>query len=487
MRVFAGSLSTETNTFSPTPTGMADFDIVRAADVTPEMLEEEDIMNVLRRKCEERGWEFIFSLAAGAQPAGKTVRWVYESLRDELLDALKAAMPVDLVFLPLHGSMIAEGYDDCESDIIHRVREIVGPDAKIGVELDPHCDVTESMMAEADAIILMKEYPHTDGLARAEELFRMIVDAYEGRIKPVMALYDCRMINFYLTPVEPMRSYVDAMMAAEGKDGVLSISLVHCFPWADVPTTGTKVLVITDNDKAKAEQVAAEFGRKLFDIRHSVGVHSPPMDEAFDKALAAKGMPVVIADQADNPGGGAPSDSTFALREMLRRGIDNSGVAMLWDPIAVQVAMAAGAGAKLDLRVGGKMGPVSGDPLDLSVTVVGVVEDMHQELDFEGRKFRVPCGDSVALNCNGIDIIVNSKRTQVLSPTVFSNFGIDPTRRRILVVKSTQHFYAAFSKIAAEIIYMSAPGAIAPKFTDIPYQRVDLNKYPWVDDPFASG
>ena len=147
--------------------------------------------------------------------------------------------------------------------------------------------------------------------------------------------------------------------------------------------------------------------------------------------------------------------------------------------------MSAGEGATLDLRLGGKMGPMSGDPLDLRVSVIGIMPDMQQEWTQTEGTVAIACGDSVALRCQGIDIIVNSSRGQVFSPTVFSNFGIDPRSKRLLVVKSTQHFYAGFAPIADEIIYMAGPGAIPPLFREIPYQRVDLNKYPWVDDPFA--
>ena len=133
------------------------------------------------------------------------------------------------------------------------------------------------------------------------------------------------------------------------------------------------------------------------------------------------------------------------------------------------------------------MGPMSGDPLDLDVIVSGIIQDMYQDFPQGegGEIYRTPCGDSVWLTCNGIDIIVNSIRTQVLSPMVFTNFGIDVSKKRLLIVKSTQHFYAAYAPVAAEIIYMAAPGAIAPIMTQIPYTRVDLHKYPWVDDPFS--
>ena len=487
MRVFAGGIETETNTFSPMPTGLADFEVIRGADLdeSGDMGGFAGPFNIFRQRCQERGWEYIFSLYAFAQPAGTTVRAVYESLRDELLTALEAALPVDIVLLPLHGAMVAQGYDECETDIVARVREIVGPDVKIGVELDLHCDVTQELIDYADAVVIFKEYPHTDINDRAEELFSIIADAAEGKVKPTMALYDPRMIGMFLTPYEPMRGFVDAMIEREGAPGVLSLSLAHCFPWADVPTCGAMMLAVTDDDPALAAELAQEFGQRFFALRHQLELPSLSLDEALDKALANKARPVVVADQADNAGGGAPSDSTFVLRALLDRGVTEAALGMIWDPIAVRVAMSAGEGATLDLRLGGKMGPMSGDPLDLRVTVSGVIPDMHQYWPQTDGELAIPCGDSVALHCQGIDIIVNSDRGQVLSPTVFSNFGIDPAAKRLLVVKSTQHFYAGFAPIAAEIIYMAGPGAIPPRFTEIPYQRADLRKYPWLDDPFA--
>ncbi len=487
MRVFAGGIETETNTFSPMPTGMADFKVIRAADLdaSADLGGFGGPFNIFRRRCQERGWDYIFSLYASAQPAGTTVRAVYESLRDELLAALKAALPVDIVLLPLHGAMVAEGYDDCESDIVARVREIVGPDAKIGVELDLHCDLTQGTIDAADAVVIFKEYPHIDINERAEELFSIIADAAEGRTKPTMALYDCRMIGLFLTPFEPMRGFVDAMIAREKEPGVLSLSLAHSFPWADAPSCGAYMLAVTDDDPALAAALAREFGEKFFAIRHAIDPPSLPLDEALDKALALESGLAVVADQSDNAGGGAPSDSTFVLRALLERGARDAALGMIWDPIAVLVAMSAGEGAVLDLRLGGKMGPMSGDPLDLRVTVRGIIPNMKQLWTQSEGPVAVDCGDSVALNCQGIDIIVNSQRGQVFSPVVFSNFGIDPRSKRLLVVKSTQHFYAGFAPIADEIIYMAGSGAIPPIFTQIPYQRADLNKYPWIDDPFA--
>jgi microcystin degradation protein MlrC len=335
--------------------------------------------------------------------------------------------------------------------------------------------------------VIYKEYPHIDMRLRAKDLYYLAVATKEGLIKPTMAWFDCKMIGFYFTPFEPMRSLVDEMIAAEGQEGVLSLSLAHCFPWGDVPECGARMLAITDNNPAQAQAVAASWGRKFYDLRHTATARSLPLDAALDKALASAKQPVVVADQADNAGGGAPSDSTFVLRALLERGVTNAAIGMFWDPIVVQLATAAGVGATLTVRLGGKLGPMSGDPLDLTVTVTGIIADMVQHWpQQDGPATPRRCGDSVALLCNGIDIIVNRARIQVLSPDVFTNFGIQVREKRLLVVKSTQHFYAGFAPLAGEIIYMAAPGAIPPIMEQIPYRRVDLHKYPWLDDPLAS-
>ncbi len=488
MRVFAATISTETNTLSPMPTGLADFEVVRAHEVDGGFRDNSP-MEVIRRRTLERGWDFAFALQASAQPAGTTVRSAYESLREEVLDSLRAHMPVDMVLLPLHGAMVAEGYDDCEGDLATKVREIVGPSVPIGVELDLHCHLTQTLLDQADVVVIYKEYPHTDMADRAEELFSMVADTAEGKIKPTMAMFDCRMMGMYLSPFQPLRGFVDDMMAAEAAardEGgtLLSLSLAHGFPWGDVPDFGCRMLAVTDGDPEGAARLAEDWGRRFHGLRREVTLEPLSMDEALNRALAAPRGPVVVADQADNPGGGAPSDSTFVLRELLQRGATNVALGMIWDPIAVRVAMSGGEGAKLKLRLGGKMGVASGDPLDVEAEVIGIRPGMTQAWPQTEGDLIVGCGDAVALRIGGVDVIVNDKRGQVFGPQVFSNFGLDPLSYQLLVVKSTQHFYAGFAPIASEVLYMGAPGAVAPIMTGIPLERADLHKYPWVESPF---
>ncbi|MFN8528847.1 MAG: M81 family metallopeptidase [Anaerolineae bacterium] len=485
MKLFTACLSTETNTFSPIPTGLKSFAVTRHGDYSTYPPFADSGVAFWRKMATERGWDTFESLIAAAEPAGKTLRYVYEKYRDEIVDDLKQAMPVDVVLLDLHGAMVAEGYDDCEGDLIESIRKVVGPSVPIGVELDLHCHITPLMMEQATVIITYKEYPHTDTFDRAVELFNIIADTAAGKVKPTMALYDTGMIGLYYPTQEPMKSYVDGMKELEKEPGVLSISLGHGFPWGDVPGLGTKTLVVTDNNAGRASELAEQLGRELYAMRSRAFPIFHTIDSGLDAALAITESPVVIADVSDNPGGGAPGDSTFVLKRMLERGITNAAVGCIYDPISVKLAFEAGIGGTFELRVGGKMGRMSGDPLDLMVTVTGLKEQAAQHFGSEGAQVVMPMGDCAAVRASGIDIVLYSIRGQTFSPEVFSNVGIDPMQRHILIVKSTQHFYAAFSKIASKVLYIAAPGTTAPDFKSIPYEVASKNRFPMVDNPLG--
>jgi microcystin degradation protein MlrC len=482
MKVLIAGLATETNSFSPIPTGRLAFEesfVSRTATQEPPNLFSAP-QHEWRRMAEARGWEVIESLSAFAQPAGPTIRQTYEAYRDEILADIEAVRP-DILLLSMHGAMIAEGYDDCEGDTLKRARAILGKDAVIGLEIDPHNHLTEDMLDAADLIVSYKEYPHTDGHLRARELFTLAADTAEGKITPVMRDYDCRMIAMFHTTRAPMRGFVDEMQAREGTGGVLSLSLTHGFPWGDCARVGARMLAITDGDAARAEDVAREFGEKLWDLRDQIHVDWPSIPKAVDHAIAANATPVVLADFADNAGGGAPADSTFVLRDILDRGVRDVAIGIFWDPVVVRMCQDAGEGAQMQVRLGGKVGAMSGDPLDLLVTVRGVRENMTQKMG-EGQ---MPMGTGVWLETEGVHIVVSDRRTQAFHPMCFTDLGIDLSQMRVIVVKSSQHFYAGFGPIAAEVVYISGPGAITPDYANIPYTKRDPNYWPKVADPFS--
>ncbi|MBT9459342.1 MAG: M81 family metallopeptidase [Burkholderiaceae bacterium] len=486
MKIFVSQLATETNTFAYAPTGRGGFEeygiyFGDASTLVPETTGA--FMRFLRDLIEADGNEMVESVCAFAQPLGRTVRAVYEELRDRMLADLRAALPVDAVQLMLHGAMVAEGYDDCEGDIIARIREIVGPGVPIGVELDLHCHFTELMRVSADVIIAFKEYPHIDGEDRARELYRLLKDTVAKRVRPTTAVFDCKMVGLWHTTREPMMGFVKRMQAFEGRDGVLSVSLGHGFPWGDVPESGAKLWVVTDNDPAQAQALADLLGREFWALRDATLSTTVSVDAAIDQALALKEGPAVLADVADNPGGGAPGDSTFILKRLLERGVGHAVIGAFWDLGAIQICKDAGVGAVVDLRVGGKCGPASGDPVDLRVTVRAIVNEHEQS----AMGNRAPFGVGVWVEAaNDVHLLLCSVRSQVFGTDAFTGLGLSLADKRLIVVKSTQHFHAEFAPIATKVIYVATPGAITPDFANIQYKARDLNYWPRVENPRAN-
>jgi microcystin degradation protein MlrC len=483
MRIFTAMLATETNTFSPIPTGWSCFEgagIQRGAGITPDGTGS--LLCLWRAMAAADGHEVVNSLAAWAPPAGKTVRGVYEALRDEIVEDARREGPFDVALLFLHGAMVADGYDDCEGDLLTRLRAVLGTETVIGVELDLHCHITPAMLGQANAIITFKEYPHIDGGSRARELFRLCVDAAAGQTRPVMATWDCRMVNLFPTPAGAMAAFVAEMQDQEGRDGVLSLSLGHGFPWGDVAESGVRMLAVTNGDEAGAKAVARRFGERFFSQREAVSERGLSMDDALDCALAGPPGLIVIADKADNTGGGAPGDSTFMARRVIERGLRDVAIGPLWDPVAVGFCQDAGVGARLALRVGGKCGPESGDPLDLTAAVRGVSDRLVQQ----GLGRPSVLGRAAWVEADGVHLILVERREQAFSPELFSNLGLDLTAMRIAVVKSTAHFRAGFAPIAAEILTTTGPGALLEDFAAIPYRQRSPGYWPRVEDPFAS-
>lgn len=493
-RIFVAALATETNTFSPIAIDRKGFeDSLYAAPgqhpETPTLCTAP--IPVGRRVCAQKGWTLIEGTAAWADPAGLVARGAYEGLRDEILAQLRAALPVDAVVLGLHGAMVAQGYLDPEGDLLARIREIIGPDVLLCAELDPHSHLTAKRVAAANFFTVFKEFPHTDFVDRAEDLWRIAVDTLEGRVHPVMSVYDCRMIDVFPTSRQPMRGFVDRMLALEASEpGLLSLSAIHGFMAGDVPEMGTKMIAVTDNDPALGAALAMRLGRELFANR---GKHlMPQLDEkaAVAQALAAVAHPVVIADMWDNPGGGTAGDATVLLKELLAQGARGVALGTIWDPIAVQLCFAAGEGAEIPLRFGAKSAPETGEPVDALVRVVRLCASA--EMVFGSSV--VPFGDAVRIALlessgaeTGIEVILNTVRAQSFDPSLFTALGIDPLAQKILVIKSTNHFYAAFAPIAAEILYCSAGKPYPNDPATNPYRLVRRDIWPRMADPFEEG
>ncbi|WP_426954624.1 M81 family metallopeptidase [Muricoccus radiodurans] len=485
MRLFAASLATETNTFAPLPTDRTAFETSFYAPPgrhppTPTLCSAPVV--AAREAAEAEGHTLIEGTATWAEPAGMVGRATYEALRDEILDQLRAALPVDVALFGLHGAMVADGYDDPEGDLLARAREIAGPRCVIGAELDLHAHLTDLMVRSADVIVAFKEFPHTDFLARARDLTALCLRTARGEVRPRPAIWDLRHIGGYMTSREPGRSFTDRLFALEGRDGILSVSVIHGFQAADVADVGTKVLVYADGDPAPAGALAERLGREILSWGRSGNPPHPKPAEAVAQALAMPPGPVILADRWDNPGGGVAGDSTFLIEELLRHPDVPSAAGALWDPQAVAFCRAAGAGAVLPLRFGGKATAGSGRPVDATVRVRAVTDDLL--IPFE--QSLVSLGPAACVTIGTLDVVLATGRAQTFSPVVFTALGLDLAEKRIVVVKSSNHFHAAFAPIAAGVIYVDCGGPYPPDPARIPYTKVrrpisPLDPNPWLN------
>lgn len=487
MKAFVASLATETNTFARIPTGLDAFEVQRAPWRLGGDADHGDDAQIeaIRKLAAETGDAVEFGLIAFAQPSGVTCAEAYTALRDELLDDLRHASPVDMVVLSLHGAMVAEGVPDCEGDMIARVRDIVGASVPIGVLLDPHCHLSDAMLAKADILIAYKEYPHSDVMDRFADVWRLTRATAKGEIQPVMVAADCRIVGFWHTTRSPFRELVDRFFAAEREAPILNVSFAHGFPYGDVGDAGSKVWVIADGDADAARRTAHRFRDEIWDLRDAVRGNEIEIPDAI-KAIAAHASPrpIVLADISDNAGGGAPSDSTFLLQALIEAGVANVAIGAFWDPGAIAVCCEAGEGARLALRLGGKCGPASGDPVDIDVTVKAIKEDHAQSA---GTDFRSPCGRSVWVGGpNDLDLVLISRRQQVFGTDLFEGLGVPLRKKRVIVVKSSQHFHTAFAPIAGDILYINAPGLLSVSFETFQYRHRDLNYWPRVENPWEA-
>ncbi|MCC6306323.1 MAG: M81 family metallopeptidase [Rhodobacteraceae bacterium] len=488
MRLFVAGLGTETNTFASFPTGLADFrarlwvdgDVLSATPgpgIAP-------VQHWVRRG-RALGWEVVEGLCARAAPGGVTSGAAWVALRDHLLGQVAAAGPLDAILLYLHGAMVAEGCDDCEGDLVTRLRALVGPGVRIGVELDLHAHLDHVLVAAADLVVIYKAYPHIDYSARAEDLFVLMQRTLAGDVRPVMALFDCRTMGLFpCTWPGPMAAFVAAMTAAEGRDGVLSLSLNHGFPWADVPIAGAKMLAVADGSAAVAAAAAAAFGRRFYAIRKAALLPFTPFGEAI--AEAARGRPgerpLMLLDTSDQVGSGAPGDTTHVLRALIAAGIRNAAVVPLWDPLAVGVAFSLGVGGRARLRIGGKFEPQSGPPLDVPAEVLFLRRDAFQnQLETE----RIALGDIAVLRVEGIEVMLTTRRVNLYDPSMFALHGIDIATKQVIAVKNLFKQYDLFGPLVRGQLFVATPGTSNPDWTSLPFRRLPRPIWPFDPDPLG--
>jgi microcystin degradation protein MlrC len=423
----------------------------------------------------------IPALHAIAEPSGTIASETYRSLKEGLLETISDAMPLDAVALDLHGAGVAVGVDDVEGDLAASIRRLVGSGTPIVAGLDLHGNITSFMAQQIDLMLGYHFYPHTDTYDRGLEMVSAIPALLDGSWRPTTRVAQLPMlVSWSWTGAEPARSVNELCWRLERERSLIDCTFFHGFPMADVPDAGSSVVVTTNGDPLLAAEVADLAARFVWDQRESFQTPLETPDEGVRRALtaAARGGVVVINESSDNPGGGAPGDGTHLLRALLAQQPVGACFGYVYDPEVAMLAHRSGAGATIDVDLGGKCGELQGEPLHVRAYVKVLTDGRFTHSGPVERGVSADLGPMARLQVDGVDILVGSRRQQTLDPELFLLHGVDVARCRVIALKSSVHFRAAFAEIAREIISVDSPGLTARQIAAFPRKRAGRPLWP---------
>jgi microcystin degradation protein MlrC len=427
------------------------------------------------------GFDLVPLGMAWATPSGPVAGDFFEHFCDTLVTGVRMAKP-EGVLIALHGAMVTPKYPSADTEVLRRLREAIGPDVPVAASLDFHGNVAPAMADHANILVGYQTYPHIDQRERGLLAAELLTRAVRKEIRPVCRVAKPPMILNLLgqdTAREPMKSLMAKAREAEKRPGVLSVSLMAGFPYADVPEMGPAVIVVTDDNAQLAATAADELADSMWAVREQLYVPCPEPREAVTRAIASARLPVLLIDLGDNIGGGSAGDGTVLLAELLRQQAKGFAV-VLHAPAAVAAAKAVGVGAKFEATVGGAVDKLHGDP----VTVRGVVKSLHAgkwvetEARHGGRRENDQGATAVIDLGDGNTLVLNSLRTPPFSLGQLTSVGIDPKQSQVIVVKAAVAYKAAYEPIAGEIIPVDTPGLTAINPARFTYTRIRRPMYP---------
>lgn len=458
MRIVVGGIQHETNTYVRQPTGAESFRVSRGSEIFQRYEGVRTDVGGVLAAIEDIGATAVPTLFAEATPSGIIAADAYEKLADELLRRIEEAMPVDAVALPLHGAGVAVGVPSIEVDLCQRIRALVGPDVRIVLSLDLHGNVTHELARLVDGMFGVYEYPHTDLYDRGYEAVNLIARMREG-VRPHIHVEHLPMyVPATASDMFPVQRINELCWEIEQRPDVIDVAFFHGFPYVDLPHVAASVVVTTDGAPEKARRYAQEVATWVWEHRDSFTPELRTARQAIEDALAVEGGPIVINETSDNPGGGTPGDGTHLLRAFIEAGLDSACFGLVYDPEVAEAAHAAGVGQTIQVSLGGKHDPIHGAPLSVSAYVKALTDG---QFAFQGpmdRGLRLNLGKMARLQINGIDVVVSSVRRQTQDPEMFLLHGIDITRYKIVGIKSSHHFKAAFRPYVRGMIVADTPG-----------------------------
>ncbi|MCC7272848.1 MAG: M81 family metallopeptidase [Alphaproteobacteria bacterium] len=490
MRAVVAMMKHETNTFSPVPTPLARFgrgsgEPWYGAAAKAEFRGTNTGFGAFLALAEAAGHEVATPIAASAAPSGPVEANAYEAMSAAILEAVDRGC--DVLFLDLHGAMVAETTDDGEGTLLERIRRLK-PDLPIAVALDLHANMTDRIVRHCTALVGYKTYPHIDMAAAGDQAGRIVLDAMAGKVAPAMAWGSRPMIPHTLRmghDEAPMGPLIERARAQE-KEGLLAVSVFGGFPMADIPQPGLSVVAVADRDGPRAARAALELLDQAWERRADFVYKAEPLARSVARARAMTDGPVLLIDHADNCASGGTQDTMAVIAEAMRQGLQDVAVFAVVDPGAVAAMVAAGVGAKVTLPLGGKtdMPAIgrSGVPLEVTGVVRAITDGQFTVTGPMSTGTRAHMGRSAVLDTGPMQIVVIEQHHEPFDLGAFRSVGIEPTQKRYLILKSRIHYRAGFKPIARAIVECDGEGVTSSDYSLFRFRKLNRPTYPLVAD-----
>lgn len=459
MRIAIGGIATESCTFSPILSWEEDFAVFEGET----LLDRERYPFI-----ETTESKLLPTFRARALPGGRVKRATYERFKTTFLEHLHAALPLDGLYLDMHGAMNVEAMDDAEGNWYRAAREVVGPNCLIAASYDLHGNISQRIIDTLDILSAYRTAPHVDTLETRTKTFDMLVHCLKNNIRPKLVWVSVPVIlpgERTSTEYEPTSSLYASLKEIDPTPGILDASLLVGYVWADEPRAAASV-VLTGTDKTAMEREAKKLARRYWDTREAFtfSVPSGTIDEAIDWTLASPEKGLFISDSGDNPTAGGVGDRADFLRRVLERDVSNAVVGGLADAAATDACYKAGVGAELSFSAGATLDP-SSKPLKIDghVLFLGETEEMRER--------------QAVVQVGGVKIIFSHRRRPYHFETDFLRLGISPKDHKMTIVK-VGYLVPDLKRIANGIFLALSPGVVDQAIARLPFKRVRRPIYP---------
>ena len=462
-RIAFGGIASECSTYSRIRSRMEDFNILRGQEAS-----DNERFTFLKRY----DVPFLPTLVASAPSGGPVERQTYDALKAEYLGMLTALLPLDGVYLPMHGALNVEGMQDAEGDWYAATRAVVGPDCILSASYDLHGNISQRIVDNLDALSAYRTAPHVDRVENMMRATDMLTHSLRYGIRPTIVWATVPVLlpgEQSSTEWEPGRALWSDLSEYNRQPGVLDVSQLVGYVWADEPRSAASV-VVTGVSIESQKKVASELAQRYWDARREFSFGSPTgtIEECITQAMASKTHPVVISDSGDNPGGGGNSDQTIFLQALLKAGATDVLLGGMTDRPATDACYKAGVGATITIPIGGTLDPIQSQPVVVKARVKYLA------------KVSKPEDGEAVIEFDGITATLSARRRAYHAAEAFQELGLEPTAFKIVVVKCG-YLNPTMKPLANPHLMALSPGAIDQDIIHIANDH-RVPTFPWVPE-----